>query len=85
MNKLLARLMVKKEMAKYRLADFGKKLASEEGDTNFISIIIILGIVIVLVGVFIVFKDRIIKVVDEIVSGFSKEGLGSSAGDLQTK
>ena len=40
MNKLLARLMVKKEMAKYRLADFGKKLASEEGDTNFISIII---------------------------------------------
>ena len=37
------------------------KAASEErGDTNFISILIILGIVILVAGVFIGFKDQIV-------------------------
>lgn len=52
----------------------------ESGDTNFISIIIILGIVIVLVGVFVGFKDQILGVIEEVVGGFSKESLGKTGG-----
>ena len=48
-----------------------KKLRSERGDTNFISILIILGIVVALAGVFIGFKDQIVSKVEEIVNGFS--------------
>lgn len=47
------------------------KLASERGDTNFISILIILGLVIILAGVFIGFKDQIVGQVQSIVSGFT--------------
>lgn len=43
---------------------------SERGDTNFISILIILGIVILLAGVFMVFKDQIVGQVQNIVDGF---------------
>lgn len=50
-----------------------KVLQEERGDTNFISILIILGIVILLAGVFIGFKDRIIDMVSEIVDGFTIE------------
>lgn len=85
MNRVLRNLMVKKEMAKIRLADFGKKLMSEEGDTNFISIIIILGIVIILVGVFIVFKDRIIGTISDIINGFSKDSLGTDKDSVLIK
>lgn len=42
----------------------------ERGDTNFISILIILAIVIILLGVFIGFKDTIISRVTDIVDGF---------------
>lgn len=42
----------------------------EDGDTNFISILIILGIVIILAGLFIGFKDQIVGQVQEIVDGF---------------
>lgn len=55
-------------------------LKDESGDTNFISIIIILGIVIVLVGVFVGFKDQILGVIREIVGGFSAESLGDAGG-----
>ncbi len=72
MKKLLAKLAVKKEMAKLGLIE---KLKSENGDTNFISIIIILGIVIILVGVFVAFKDSIVGTITEIVDGFSKDSL----------
>ena len=48
-----------------------KMLKDEEGDTNFISILIILGIVILLAGVFMVFKDRIVEQVQEIVGDFT--------------
>ncbi|MCI9349693.1 MAG: hypothetical protein HFF83_10775 [Oscillibacter sp.] len=48
------------------------KAASEErGDTNFISILIILGIVILVAGVFIGFKDQIVGQVQAIVGGFT--------------
>lgn len=43
----------------------------ERGDTNFISILIILGIVIILAGVFIVFKDQIVSQVQKIINGFT--------------
>lgn len=47
------------------------RLTDERGDTNFISILIILGIVILLAGVFIGFKDQIITQVQNIISGFT--------------
>jgi len=42
----------------------------ERGDTNFISILIILAIVVILLGVFIGFKDQIIGKVSEIIGKF---------------
>lgn len=47
------------------------RLADERGDTNFISILIILGIVILLAGVFIGFKDTIVSQVQAIIEGFT--------------
>jgi len=44
---------------------------SERGDTNFISILIILGIVILVAGLFIGFKDRIVTMVQDIVDDFT--------------
>lgn len=46
-------------------------IRKENGDTNFISILIILGIVIVVAGVFIGFKDQIVNMVSNIVGGFT--------------
>jgi hypothetical protein len=46
-------------------------LKEEKGDTNFISILIILGIVIALAGVFMGFKNQIVTQVQEIVAGFT--------------
>ena len=46
-----------------------KKLRSERGDTNFISILIILGIVLALAAVFIGFKDQIVAKVKELIDG----------------
>ena len=43
----------------------------EEGDTNFISILIMLAIVILLATMFIGFKDTIIDQVQGIVEGFT--------------
>lgn len=48
-----------------------RALRNERGDTNFISILIILGIVIILAGVFIGFKDTIVNQVKEIIDGFT--------------
>ena len=42
----------------------------ERGDTNFISILIVMGIVILLAGLFIGFNDQIVKMVKDIVDGF---------------
>lgn len=46
-------------------------LREEKGDTNFISILIILGIVIILAGVFMGFKDQIVGMVQEKVDAFT--------------
>ena len=46
-------------------------VADEKGDTNFISILIILGIVIILAGLFIGFKDQIVEQVQGIIDGFT--------------
>ncbi len=48
-----------------------KATSEERGDTNFISILIILGIVILVAGVFIGFKDQIVGQVQAIVGGFT--------------
>lgn len=44
---------------------------SEQGDTNFISIIIILAIVIIVAGVFVGFKDRILQAASEAIEKFT--------------
>ncbi len=46
-------------------------IKEERGDTNFISILIILGIVIILAGLFIGFKDQIVGQVQNIINGFT--------------
>lgn len=51
------------------------KMRSERGDTNFISIIIILGIVLLLATLFIGFKDRIVNMVEEIIRNFESTGI----------
>ena len=49
---------------------FKQFLKSERGDTNFISILIVMGIVILLAGIFIGFKDRIVGMVEDILDKF---------------
>lgn len=44
---------------------------SERGDTNFISILIILGVVILVATVFIGFKDKIVGQAEQIVNDFT--------------
>ncbi len=60
------------------------KMASERGDTNFISILIILGIVVVLAAAFIGFKDTIINAVngmiDKNIGQITKEAGGIITG-----
>ncbi|MDE5770933.1 MAG: hypothetical protein K2I06_04765 [Ruminococcus sp.] len=49
-------------------------LYDEEGDTNFLSVIILLGIGLALAAVFIIFKDKILGwVKDEIGTFFSDD------------
>lgn len=52
----------------------------ERGDTNFISIIIILAIVIVLAGVFIGFGQDIIDAVKGTIQGFTVPSFPTSSG-----
>lgn len=52
----------------------------EEGDTNFISILVLLGIALALAGVFLAFKDRILGWVSEVTSSFFS-GASSNAND----
>jgi len=50
-------------------------LKDERGDTNFISILVILGIALALAAVFLAFKDQIITWVDTNIGDFfSKSG-----------
>ena len=60
--------------AELKLIGFANKLAKKErGDTNFISILIILGIVILVSAVFLGFKDTIVEKVEQIVNGIKFE------------
>lgn len=43
----------------------------ERGDTNFISILILLGVAIGLATIFIGFKDQIVKMVQDIIDNFT--------------
>lgn len=62
------------EAVERKMIEFRCKMAkSERGDTNFISILIILGIVILLAGVFLGFKQTIVTKVTEIVDGLKFE------------
>lgn len=47
-------------------------IRNEDGDTNFISIIIILAIVLLVAIVFIAFKDKIVKMLDDTWNKFSQ-------------
>lgn len=53
------------------ILDMNNVMRNEKGDTNFISILIILGVVILLAGVFIAFKDQIVQQVQGIIDGFT--------------
>ena len=53
--------------AKIRVDSF---LNHEEGDTNFISILVLLGIALALAGVFLGFKDQVLAWVDTYVGDF---------------
>lgn len=59
-------------------------LKDESGDTNFISIIIILGIVIVLAGVFIGFREKIVETIKNVVDDFDAGDLGNKYEELSS-
>lgn len=51
-------------------------VSDERGDTNFISILVLLGIALALAAVFLGFKDQIITWVDTNVGGFFTQSGG---------
>jgi hypothetical protein len=51
-------------------------LNDEKGDTNFISILVLLGIALALAGVFLAFKDQVITWVDTNIGTFFSESGG---------
>lgn len=52
------------------MAAVNKYMSDERGDTNFISILIILGVVVVLAGVFMTFGKDIKETVETAISAF---------------
>lgn len=58
-----------------------EKLSEEDGDTNFLSIIIILAIVLVVAAVFIMFKDQIIGAVQSAWNSFAESFNGQKDKD----
>ena len=56
------------KMALSMMSKWNRFVQEEEGDTNFISIIVILGIVMVLVGVFAAFKVQIIQAASDLIN-----------------
>lgn len=59
--------------AKWKVNTF---LTEERGDTNFISILVLLGIALALAGVFLTFKDQVLGWVDTNIGDF----FGKSGG-----
>lgn len=60
-------------MIKCSVAGF---LHDEEGDTNFISILVLLGIALALAGVFLTFKNQILSWVDQNIGDFFSQSGG---------
>lgn len=56
--------------SKCGLRSMKEKLSSEDGDTNFLSIIIVLAIVLVVAAVFIMFKDQILGLLEDAWNQF---------------
>ena len=59
--------------AKCRLDSF---VTEERGDTNFISILVLLGIALALAGVFLVFKDQVLGWVETNIGDFFSKSAG---------
>ena len=53
-----------------------RALKNEDGDTNFLSIIIILAIVLVVAVIFIALKDKIVKLVEDAWKAFAEKFTG---------
>ena len=51
-------------------------MRNEDGDTNFISIVIILAIVLVVAGIFIGFKDEIVELAESAMNTFKGQFAG---------
>lgn len=68
LNSLAIGISVKAMNLKERTAE---KLSEEDGDTNFLSIMIVLGIVLVVAAVFILFKDQILGAVEAAWKSFA--------------
>lgn len=60
------------KMALSIMSKWNRFVQEEEGDTNFISIIVILGIVLVVGAVFVGFKEQIIDFAEKMIN----DGLG---------
>ncbi|MBQ8802273.1 MAG: hypothetical protein IJZ53_01370 [Tyzzerella sp.] len=59
-------------------------LYNEDGDTNFISIIIIMAIVLLMAIVFIAFKDKIVQLVNSTWTKFSTSFGGQTISTPET-
>ncbi len=68
LNSLAWKARTKATISAHKVADAMK---NEDGDTNFLSIIIILAIVLVVAVVFIALKDKIIKLVEDAWNKFA--------------
>lgn len=58
-------------------------LSEERGDTNFISMLVILGIALALAGVFLGFKDQVLDWVNRNIGDFFNTNVGSSGGGVR--
>ena len=65
--KIKEKMMLMMIKAKYKVDSF---IHNEDGDTNFISILVILGIVLALAAIFLGFKDQILTWVDTNIGNF---------------
>lgn len=71
MKNLAVKIQLESWNLSHRIKQGIKKLMTEEnGDTNFISIIIVLIIVVGIAAILIRFKDDLKKKFDEVVGGF---------------
>ena len=71
--KMVEKLNASLIKARIKMNGFKK---DEKGDTNFISILVLLGIGLALAGVFLAFKDDIIEWVDTNIGTFFDESAG---------